>query len=67
MWPSDNLQNSTLADTCWRVQLVCKKVQAHSSLEPLIEYNKDKTPMVNQGTLGTFWNITQFKISSRQE
>ena len=67
MKPSNNLENKTPSDTYWRVQLVCKKVQAHSSLEPLIEYNKDKTPLVNQGSLGTFWNITQFKISSRQE
>ena len=67
MKPSNNLENKTPSDTYWRVQLVCKKVQAHSSLEPLIEYNKDKAPLVNQGSLGTFWNITQFKISSRQE
>ena len=30
----DNLENKTL-------QLVCMKVQAHSSLEPPLEYNQD--------------------------
>ena len=33
MKPSNNLENKTPSDTYGRVQLVCKKVQAHSSLE----------------------------------
>ena len=41
MRPSDNLKNKTLSDTYRRVQLVCMKVQAHSSLEPPLEYNQD--------------------------
>ena len=41
MKPSTNLKNKTPSDTYWRVQLVCKKGQAHSSLEPPLEYNQD--------------------------
>ena len=35
---SNNLENKTPSDTYWRVLLVCKKVQANSSLEPLENY-----------------------------
>ena len=38
MTPSTNLENKTPLNT---YQLVCKKVQAHSSLEPALEYNPD--------------------------
>ena len=31
---SNNVENKTCSETNWRVQLVCEKVQAHSSLEP---------------------------------
>ena len=41
MKPSNNLENKTPSDTYWRVQLVCQKVQAHTSLEPPLEYNQD--------------------------
>ena len=41
MKPSSNLENKTPLDTYWNVQLVYKKVQAHSSLEPPLEYNQD--------------------------
>ena len=34
MRPCNNLEIKTGSDTYWRVQLVCMKVQAHSSLEP---------------------------------
>ena len=34
---SNNLENKAPWGTYWRVQLVCKKVQAHSSLEPPLE------------------------------
>ena len=34
----NNLENKTSSGTYWRVQLVCKKVQTHSSLESLMEY-----------------------------
>ena len=36
---SNNLENKIYTETCWSVQLVCKKIQAHSSLEPPPEYN----------------------------
>ena len=42
MKPSYNLENKTSSDTYWRVKLVCKKVQAHSSWEPPLEYNQDQ-------------------------
>ena len=38
MKPSSNLENKTPSDTYLRVQLMCKKAQAHSSLEPPLEY-----------------------------
>ena len=37
MKPSNNLENKTPSDIYWGVQLVCKKVQAHCSLEPPLE------------------------------
>ena len=37
MKPSNNLENKTTSDTYWRIQLVRKNVQAHSSLEPPLE------------------------------
>ena len=49
MKSSNNLENKTTSETCRRVQLVCKKVQAHSSLEPPVGYNQDQMPMTNQG------------------
>ena len=42
------------------------KVQAHSSLEPSLEYNQDQMPLMNQGLLwpfnnfGSYGNIMQF-------
>ena len=41
MKPSNNLENKIPSDTYWRVVLVCKKVQARSSLEPPLEHNQD--------------------------
>ena len=35
MKPSNNLENNTLSETYWRVQLVCMNVETHSSLESL--------------------------------
>ena len=75
MRPSNNLENETLSDTYWRVQLVCLKVQAHS-LEPLeipLEHNQDRTPLTNKvcydffNHLGSYENIMQFQTSSRKE
>ena len=41
----ETLENKTPSNTYWRVQLVCEKVQAHSSLELPLEFNQ------NQGSL----------------
>ena len=51
MKPSNNLENKTPSGTYGRVQLVRKKVQAHSSLKPPLEYNQDQMPLTNQGSL----------------
>ena len=54
MKPSNNLENKTPSDTYWTVQLVFKKVHAHSSLELPLEYNQDHIPLTNQGSLWPF-------------
>ena len=54
MKPSNNVENKTPPNTYWRIQLVCKKVQAHSSLEPPLEYSQDQTPLTNQVSLLPF-------------
>ena len=51
MKPSNNLENKIPSDTYRRVQLVYKKVQFQSFLEPPLEYDKDHTPLTNQGSL----------------
>ena len=51
---SNNLENKALSYTYWRVQLVCKKVQVHSSLEPPLKYNQDQISLTNQGSLWPF-------------
>ena len=53
----NNLENKTPSDTYWRVQLVCKKIQANRFLEPPLEYNQDQMSLTNQGSL---WPIQQF-------
>ena len=54
MRPSNNLENNSPPDNYWRVKLVCKKVQAHSSVEPPLEYNHNQIPLMNQGLLWPF-------------
>ena len=51
---SNNLENKTLLDTYWRVQLAYLNVQALSSLESPPEYNQDYMPLMNQGSLWPF-------------
>ena len=51
---SNNLENKTPSDTYWRVKLECNKVQAHSSLEPPLEYNEDQVSLTNQDSLWHF-------------
>ena len=55
-----------------RVQQVYMKDQAHSSLEPQLEYNQDQMPRMNHGVcyglfnhLLSYRNIMQFQITSR--
>ena len=63
MKPFNNLENKTPSDTYWRVLLVCKKVQAHSSLEPPLEYNQDQTSLTNQDLLWPFqpwWELQKY-------
>ena len=68
MKPPNNLKNKTPSDTYWRVQLVCKKIKDHSSLEPPVEYNQDQVSLTNQiNHLGSYRNIIQFQISSGKE
>ena len=50
MKPFNNLESKTPSDTYWSVQLVYKKGQAHSSLEPLLEYNQYQMSLTNQGS-----------------
>ena len=60
MKPPNNLEIKTPSDTYYRVQLVCKNVHAHSTLEPPLEYNQDQIPLANQGSLIlllTFWEL----------
>ena len=59
MKPSTNLENKTPSDTYCRVQLVCKEVQAHSSLEPLLEYNQNQMPLT------TILGVTEILCSFR--
>ena len=54
MKPSNHLKNKNTSDTYWKVQLLCKKVQTHSSLELSLEYNQDQMPLSNQGSLWPF-------------
>ena len=70
MRPSNNLENKTPSDTYRRVQLVCVKAQAHSSLEPPLEYNQDQMSLMNKGLLPfnhleDYRNTMWFQSSSR--
>ena len=75
MRTSNNLENKTLPDMYWKLQLVCMKVQAKSSLEPQMGYNQDQIKYlwwINVhydlfDHLGNYRNIMQFQISSIRE
>ena len=65
----NNLENEIPSDTYWRDQLVCKKVQTPSSLEPPLEYNQDNA-FDKSWFLMTFLTIlrvTEIFGSSRRE
>ena len=51
MKSSNNLEKNTPSDTYRRVQLVYKKVQAHSSLDQPLELNQDQMLLINEGLL----------------
>ena len=53
---SKNLENKTPSYTYWRVQLNCKNVPAHSSLEPPLEYNQEQMPDKSRFIM-TFWTV----------
>ena len=59
----NSLKKKTPSDTYWIVQLECKKVPAHSSLEPPLEYNQDQMPAENQGSLWTFLGVMEILCS----
>ena len=69
----NNLENKIPSDTYWRFQLVCTKVQAHSSSEPPLECNQDQMSLSNQiwwwlfNHFEVYMSVTQFQISSRGE
>ena len=63
---SNNLENKTPLDTYWRVQLICKKVLAHSSLEPPVALIKKLTNIDRCLTDPANWfltNINPYYIS----
>ena len=47
MRPSNNPENKILSDRL--NNSVCMKVQGHSSLEPLLEYNQNQMSLTHQG------------------
>ena len=51
------MENKPPSDTYWRVQLVCKKVQAHSTLEPPLEFNQGPDVFDRSGFIMTFLTI----------
>ena len=54
-WDLSNIWKTRIFETYWRVLFVFMKVQAHSSLEPLLEYAEDQIPLMSQGLLWPFW------------
>ena len=67
MWSSNNLENKTLSDNYWRVQLGRMIVHANSSLEPPLEYPWQINvwyELFNQ--FGGYINLVQFQINCRK-
>ena len=74
MKTSNNLKTKTTSDTYIRVQLVGKKVQVHSSLEPPLEYSGNYEGSLQIKVhydlfkhLGSYSNIVQFQMSYTRE
>ena len=67
MRPSNTLESKTPSDTYLRVQPVCMKVQAHSSLEPPVAYNQDQSDTFDESrfnmTLLTILGVTEMLCS----
>ena len=63
MKPSGILEHNTPSGTYWRVQVVGKKVQGHSSLESPLECNPDQMPSTNQSLLWPFYVLTIFEVT----
>ena len=63
----NNLENKTSSDTYWRVQLVCKKGWANSSLKPPLKYNQDRCfwQIKVLTTLLTIWWVREISCSFR--
>ena len=49
------MENKAPSDMYWRVQAVCVKVQADSSLELPLKHNQDQMSLMSQGWLWPFW------------
>ena len=66
MKPSNNLENETPSDTHGRIQLVCKKFQAHSSLEPPLDtirsFEKSSFVMIFLTLLGATEIVCSFRL-----
>ena len=63
MRPSNYLENTSLSAMYKRFQLVCMKVQVHSSLEPPLKHNEDQAHLMNQGSLWPFkpsWELQKY-------
>ena len=67
MKPCNNLENKTPSYIYWRVQLVFKKVQGHSSVEPPLEYSQDQMPwkIIVCLTFLTILRVTEILCSFR--
>ena len=59
-WDLPTMKNKIPSDMYWRVQLVCMKVQAHSSPESPQEYNQDQMFLTNQSWL---WPIANWEVT----
>ena len=62
---SNSLENKTHWDTCWRVELLCKKVQVPSSCEPPLEYNQDQIPLKGDMDIWSYGNM-QFEMQMQK-
>ena len=57
-----NLENKTPSDTYRRIQLLCKKVQAHSPLQQPLKYNQNQMPLTFLTILGLTEILCSFRL-----